>query len=93
MLDTFEDKSSLRLSAYPGIDVHPNEVGHRVGATAIFEFLLDDGHIDASYKPRFNRVGGKQYWLKRARRMRSPLYASPDSPEKAPKGKTPSGSC
>ncbi len=74
LLPEFEGKSSLRLAAYPDIDVHPNEVAHRIGATAIFEYLLESGQIDSSYKPAWNRVAGEGHYRKYVRRKRSPHY-------------------
>lgn len=74
LLGAFENKSSLRMALYPDIDNHASELAHRIGATAIFEFLLAGGHIDPSYEPRRYRIGGRGYWLGRTRTKLSPLY-------------------
>lgn len=74
LLGAFRDKSSSRMAIYPEVDEHPSEIAHRIGASAIFEFLLANGHIDSSYEPWRNRVGGRKYWLARTREKFSPLY-------------------
>jgi hypothetical protein len=71
LLDEFMDKSPIRMAAFPGVDSHPSEIAHRVGATAIFEYLVAGGHIDSSYQPRQQRPMGDAYWLERVRRDRN----------------------
>ena len=79
LLDAFRDKSSLRMAVYPGVDSHPSEIAHRIAATAIFEFLLAEGHVDSSYRPTRDRSGtGEGYWLERLRRSRGGFAPATD---------------
>lgn len=71
LLDEFRDKSPVRMAVYPGVDSHPSEIAHRVGATAIFSYLVAEGHLDGSYRPRRERPQGEQYWLDRVRQKRN----------------------
>jgi hypothetical protein len=51
----------LPLQVVPGLDPHPSGISYRIAADEIFEFLLDQSLIDASYRPR----------------QQQPLYAGP----------------
>ncbi len=77
LLAEFEDKSSMRLAAYPGIDLHPNEIGHRIGAAAIFNYLVEEGHIDPSYRPAHSWVPSEGHYRKEVRRKLSPEHFPP----------------
>lgn len=68
LLDEFRGKSPYRMAAYPGIDSHPSEIAHRLGASAIFDYLLAEGHIDKAYRPRKQLRMGDNYWLGRVRK-------------------------
>lgn len=68
LLDEFRDKSVVRMAAYPGVDAHPSEIGHRVAANAIFQYLIAEGHVDSAYKPRRQKHPmGERFWLERLR--------------------------
>ncbi len=73
LLDTFLGYADVRMAAFPSVDAHPSEIGHRVAARAIFEYLLAEGHIDASYQPH-NTQPQDRDWLGLTRRMWNPLY-------------------
>lgn len=72
LLESFLGKSELRLAAQPGLDGHPNEIAHRLAAEAIFEYLLDSGLLDASYRPENQRPMPPGISLRAARRMLTP---------------------
>ncbi|MDX1500994.1 MAG: SGNH/GDSL hydrolase family protein [Thermoanaerobaculia bacterium] len=74
LLDAFRDKSSRRLAIYPEVDNHPNEIGYRIGAAAIFNFLLSSGLVGPEYRPERGHRLGPAYWLGRVRRRHSPLH-------------------
>lgn len=80
LLPEFEGKSSMRLAAYPDIDLHPNEIGHRIGATAIFYYLLKSGLIDPSYQPATHWVVSEGHYRKKVLRARSPEHFSAGPP-------------
>ena len=71
LLPEFRGKSPIRMAAYPDIDSHPSEIAHRVAATAIFHYLIDQGFVDRSYLPRKQQAQGDAYWLERVRRKRN----------------------
>jgi lysophospholipase L1-like esterase len=76
--DAFRGKTSVRIEVIPKLDGHPNEIGHRIAAEAIFEHLVMNGIIDKSYAPRHDKsqVG---YW----EWMREKMDALPGPGEKA----------
>ncbi len=86
LLDEFLDKSPLRLAVYPGVDNHPNEIGHRIGATAIYRFLVLKGYVGPAYRSVQKRRASSAYWLRRVQRQRSPLFLAPrpGRPDAAP---------
>lgn len=73
LLDSFIGTADVRMAAYPGIDSHPSEIGHRLAARRIFEWLLNRGLIDPSYQPHNTRPEQRD-WIGLTRRIRSPLY-------------------
>ncbi len=72
LLDRFLGRSELRLAAQPGLDGHPNEIAHRIAATAIFDYLLDSGTLDASYRPQNPQPIPPGQSLRAVRRMLTP---------------------
>lgn len=75
LLDAFVGSSPLRMEAYPGVDGHPSEIGHRIAARAIFDFLLDEGILDESFRPRASRVDRtRSEWLRQLRRYKDTTH-------------------
>ena len=75
LLEAFAGKSSLRMEAYPGVDGHPSEIGHRIAARAIFDFLLKQGVIDESFRPRsVQKDRDRDQWLRQLRRYRDTVH-------------------
>lgn len=74
----FEGHATERMTVFPGVDGHPNEIAHRMAARALLDFLLDHGYVDEAYRPltRERRVG-KEEWLRRVRRYNDPLNFPP----------------
>ncbi len=62
LLDTFRGQSPVRLQAIPNVDPHPSEIAHRLAAESIFQFLLANGHIDASYLPQHANASPERMW-------------------------------
>jgi len=83
LLDSFLGRSELRLAAHPGIDGHPNEIGHRIAAEALLNHLLESGLIDASYRPRVGVAVSREKSLREVRRRRSPVAWAKEEKEKA----------
>ena len=79
LLEEFQDKSSARLAVYPDIDNHPDEIGHRIGATAIYRFLVRSRTIDRVYASDSGARMNPGYWLRRVRRKRSPQFFVPSA--------------
>jgi GDSL-like Lipase/Acylhydrolase family len=74
----FEDKAPVRMTVYPGVDGHPSEIAHRITARALFEFLLDHGYVDKTYRPRHvSRQRSRQEWLHQLRRYKDTLHYPP----------------
>ena len=76
LLPAFLDKSEMRLNAYPGVDGHPNEIGHRIIAHHLFRWLLDAGILDASYEP-VNKVARgyqRRTWRKKTQILLHPVW-------------------
>lgn len=74
----FLDKAPVRMTVYPGVDGHPTEIAHRLAARALFEFLLDHGHLDAVYRPRRARPARtREEWLRQIRRYRDTVHFPP----------------
>jgi len=53
LLDAFRKTAAIRLEVVPGVDPHPDEIGHRIAAEALFDFLLTHGYVDPSYRPQY----------------------------------------
>ena len=51
LLQAFRAATPDRLSVMPKFDPHPNEIGHRMAAEAILQFLIDGGFVAPEYKP------------------------------------------
>ncbi len=78
LLAAFAGKSSLRMEAYPGVDGHPSEIGHRIAARAIFDFLLDGEILDESFRPRsVRRDRTRRQWLRQMQRYRDATHFEP----------------
>ena len=73
LLDDFLGTSDLRVAAWPEIDGHPSEIGHRIAAEAIFRYLLDTGSIPAGYRPAAGILIERRSSLYKARRMKTPV--------------------
>ncbi|NCC51338.1 MAG: SGNH/GDSL hydrolase family protein [Spartobacteria bacterium] len=73
LLPHYINKTSDRLTAVPGIDGHPNEIGHRIAAEVIFEYLLSNAVIDAAYEPTLKQVSRIEYWNSIRKRVHAPL--------------------
>jgi hypothetical protein len=73
LLPVYINKSSERLMAVPQVDGHPNEIGHRMAAEAIFEYLVDNDLVPDEYTPKFRRVSRIHYWEAVRKRMHAPL--------------------
>ena len=77
LLEDFRMTSPVRMATVPGVDSHPSEIAHRVAATAIFHYLLEEGHVDGSFRPRPEKHQmGEGYWLGRLR-QRHRRFAPP----------------
>jgi len=75
LLDAFAGKSRARMEAFPGVDGHPSEIGHRIAARAIFDFLLEEGLLDESFRPRATRVDRtRSEWLRQLRRYKDTVH-------------------
>lgn len=72
LLPDFRGKNPDRLQAVPNIDGHPNEIGHRIAAESIFEFLLANRLIDPGYLPVHRTGDGNAFWKRVADRMQNP---------------------
>lgn len=51
-LDIFEEYRDIplsRIQVIPGQDFHPNEIGHRIAAEAIYEWLENSGNLPAKF--------------------------------------------
>lgn len=78
LADRFAGRATVRMAAYPEIDAHPSEIAHRISAHAIFEYLLEQGHLPESYRPADAYIrDSAEDWLQRVRHMRSPAFAVP----------------
>jgi lysophospholipase L1-like esterase len=73
LLTHFADKSPARMAAVPRLDNHPNEIGHRIAAEALLEWLLSEGHLDEVFRPNRAKNLPLSDWEKKVRRSRSPL--------------------
>lgn len=51
LLDAFRGRPSSRVQNIPLLDAHPSEIGHRIAADAIFEFLVDRQFVSDAYRP------------------------------------------
>ena len=52
LLEPLTGLPAVRLQAIPGIDPHPNEIVHRLAAEIVFDRLLSNAWVEASYRPR-----------------------------------------
>jgi|GEM_PF-599057 len=68
---TFVGRDTRRMAAYPGIDAHPSEIGHRLAAHEIFRYLLREQYLPLDYVPRRSTLERRSDWLLQVRRMRS----------------------
>ncbi len=70
----FARADPVRVQNIPRLDPHPNEIGHRLAAETLFEFLLERGLLPAAYRPHGLRdphlVNG---WKKKLRAYGQPL--------------------
>ena len=57
----YQGMEPVRLEAIPRIDGHPNEIGHRIAAEALYRFLLDEEIIDPAYLGR-HQWSQIDYW-------------------------------
>jgi len=73
LLPYYINKTSDRLTAIPGIDGHPNEIGHRIAAEVIFEYLVTNQVVDASYDPHLKQMSRLEYWNRIRKRVQTPL--------------------
>lgn len=71
LLPAFQETSSDRMQAIPGIDPHPSEIAHRIAAEAIVAYLLEEGHISDGYRPeeRSSEVPLHAIWRKTIERF------------------------
>lgn len=70
LLDAYRSADASRVENILLLDGHPNEIGHRIAADAIFDFLLDQKLVDASYRPRRSEDPGLILkWQKKLRVM------------------------
>jgi lysophospholipase L1-like esterase len=79
----FKDMDHYRLEAYPRVDPHPNEIAHRLIASALFEYLLEENLIDPAYRPIAKVPGDalERRWELIRRRLDDPLATRPDTDE------------
>lgn len=70
----FVGRDTQRIAAYPGIDAHPSEIGHRLAAHEIFRYLIREGYLHRSYIPRRFEVERESDWLLQVRQMRSVAF-------------------
>lgn len=74
----FQDKAPVRMLVYPGVDGHPTEIAHRIAARAIFDYLLDEGHLPPVYRPRrVQQVKSREEWLRNLRRFQDTVHFPP----------------
>lgn len=74
LLNAFQGMMPVRMQAIPDIDPHPSEIAHRIAAEALLNHLLDQGLVDAAYRPQ-PRVSEKDLparWNRTAQRMQNP---------------------
>ncbi|MFH0878212.1 MAG: SGNH/GDSL hydrolase family protein [Lentisphaerota bacterium] len=76
LLGDYRGKNPDRLQAVPHIDGHPNEIGHRIAAESILEYLLANQLIDAGYLPKNRTGGGDTFWKRVSDRMQNPAGES-----------------
>ncbi len=62
LLRVFQGLSPVRLQAIPNVDAHPSEIGQRIAAEAIFQYLLANGLVDKSYTPQQVRGSPQRMW-------------------------------
>lgn len=74
--DDFRGKDPYRLQAVPGIDGHPNEIGHRIVAESLLEFLLANQYVDRAYLPRSRSGSERQFWTRLSVRLHDPAAAA-----------------
>lgn len=79
LLQAYTGKSPRRLQVVPNLDGHPNEIAHRIAAEKILQFLLENGMIDAGYKPEHMAFQSMDYW----RTMRQVMAGKKDVPAAA----------
>jgi lysophospholipase L1-like esterase len=72
LLGEYKGKSPFRLQAVPQVDSHPNEIGHRIAAEAIFEYLLANKIVDPGYLPVHKTGSADLFWRRVADRMQNP---------------------
>lgn len=92
LTDDFRGKDPYRLQAVPGIDGHPNEIGHRIIAESILEFLLANRFIDPAYLPRSRSGSERQFWTRLAVRLYDPAAATAGQEGPPPDEELPSSS-
>ncbi len=76
LIDEFRGKMPVRLEVVPKLDSHPNEIAHRIASEAIFNYMLANGLIDSSFKPKLTGGSRISYWMEMADRMQNPLRES-----------------
>ncbi len=50
--DSYTNIPTLRLQVIPGVDFHPNEIGHRIAAESIYSSLIESSLVPMSSKIR-----------------------------------------
>lgn len=62
LLPVYEGLVSTRLQAIPLVDAHPNEIGHRIAAEAILQYLLAQQFIEPGYLPAIASKPPEEQW-------------------------------
>ncbi len=62
LLEIYRGMSPYRLQAVPNVDAHPNEIGHRIAAEAIFNYLVANSLVDIHYNPSITHGSPKRKW-------------------------------
>jgi hypothetical protein len=76
LLPAYTGKSPERLQVVPALDGHPNEIGHRIAAETLFEFLFRNQILPATYRPKSLAFTNRAYWDKLTTRMTDPFWTS-----------------
>ena len=77
LFPVYQGMSPDRLQVIPLIDGHPNEIGHRIAAEALFEFLIRQQYVSRHYMPKHRGYQSRKYWASMTERKLQPMDAPP----------------